>query len=234
MKMRVRYRSRQNDRLRGMLVQLHIDITTLHTPLPVFRRIDFDFENEGDNKNLINLSSPDTIPKEEKPAIQRTWKSVMWNPSSFRRYVIHHPPLWKMVYLMWSAPITKFWTFQIFYIIYLAFFSIAVLWPSCGNYMLDLIVCCWTSLLALESVHPAVRMRKEGYIRHNLSNEERPRLSRCPLTSYTCLPAPEISTIRLRATSSSSRHLDRNYGTIRKEWQKSMNYGRKERQENSS
>ncbi|GFY58908.1 transient receptor potential cation channel subfamily M member 3 [Trichonephila inaurata madagascariensis] len=42
-----------------------------------------------------------------------------------------------------------------------AFFSIAVLWPSCGNYMLDLIVCCWTSLLALESVHPAVRMRKK-------------------------------------------------------------------------
>ncbi|GFR24844.1 protein ced-11, partial [Trichonephila clavata] len=123
--------------------------------------IDFDSENEDDNKNLIKLSSPDTVPKEEKTAIQRTWKSVMWNPSSFRRYVIHHPPLWKMVYLMWSAPITKFWTFQIFYIIYLAFFSIAVLWPSCGNYMLDLIVCCWTSLLALESVHPAVRMRKK-------------------------------------------------------------------------
>ncbi|GIY75528.1 protein ced-11, partial [Caerostris darwini] len=48
-----------------------------------------------------------------------------------------------------------------FYIVYLAFFSIAVLWPSCGNYLLDLIVCIWTSLLALESVHPAVRMRKK-------------------------------------------------------------------------
>ncbi|GIY95575.1 transient receptor potential cation channel subfamily M member 3 [Caerostris extrusa] len=32
---------------------------------------------------------------------------------------------------------------------------------SCGNYLLDLIVCIWTSLLALESVHPAVRMRKK-------------------------------------------------------------------------
>ncbi|GFX68632.1 uncharacterized protein TNCV_1800451 [Trichonephila clavipes] len=39
MKMRVRNRSRQNDRLRGMLVQVHIDISPLHTPLPVFRRI---------------------------------------------------------------------------------------------------------------------------------------------------------------------------------------------------
>ncbi|GFS89728.1 uncharacterized protein TNCV_633211 [Trichonephila clavipes] len=39
MKMRVRYRSRQDDRLSGMLVQVHIDIRPLHTPLPVFRRI---------------------------------------------------------------------------------------------------------------------------------------------------------------------------------------------------
>ena len=29
------------------------------------------------------------------------------------------PPLWTMIYQMWNAPITKFWTFQLFYIIYL-------------------------------------------------------------------------------------------------------------------
>ncbi|XP_054723861.1 protein ced-11-like [Uloborus diversus] len=83
------------------------------------------------------------------------------SPSSFRRYAIHHPPIWKMMYLMWSAPITKFWTFQVFYVVYLALFSIAVMWQSCGNYHLDMTVCCWTSLIALESVHPAVRMRKK-------------------------------------------------------------------------
>ncbi|GFW22119.1 uncharacterized protein TNCV_1632491 [Trichonephila clavipes] len=37
--MRVLYRSRQNNRLRVMLVLVHIDITPPHTPLPVFRRI---------------------------------------------------------------------------------------------------------------------------------------------------------------------------------------------------
>ncbi|GFT97520.1 hypothetical protein TNCV_386911 [Trichonephila clavipes] len=37
--MRVLYRSRQNDRLRVMLILVHIDITPPHTPLPVFRRI---------------------------------------------------------------------------------------------------------------------------------------------------------------------------------------------------
>ncbi|GFW53819.1 uncharacterized protein TNCV_3939131 [Trichonephila clavipes] len=38
-RMRVRHRSRQDDRLRVMLVLVHIDITPPYTPLPVFRRI---------------------------------------------------------------------------------------------------------------------------------------------------------------------------------------------------
>ncbi|PRD34479.1 UNVERIFIED_CONTAM: hypothetical protein NCL1_14491 [Trichonephila clavipes] len=38
-RMRVLYRSRQNDCPRVMLVLVHIDITPTHTPLPVFRRI---------------------------------------------------------------------------------------------------------------------------------------------------------------------------------------------------
>ncbi|GFV85489.1 hypothetical protein TNCV_3773131 [Trichonephila clavipes] len=36
-RMQVRYRSRQNDRLRVMLVLVHIDITAPHTSLHVFR-----------------------------------------------------------------------------------------------------------------------------------------------------------------------------------------------------
>ncbi|GFT65061.1 hypothetical protein TNCV_2610931 [Trichonephila clavipes] len=39
MKMRVLSRSRQNDRLRVMLVLVHIAITPPHSPLPVFWRI---------------------------------------------------------------------------------------------------------------------------------------------------------------------------------------------------
>ncbi|XP_022706113.1 transient receptor potential cation channel subfamily M member 2-like isoform X2 [Varroa jacobsoni] len=61
------------------------------------------------------------------------------------------PPLWKMIYLMWSAPITKFWTFQMFYILYLLLFSVAVLLPSCGYQPLDLAVCIWTFLIAVET-----------------------------------------------------------------------------------
>lgn len=28
-------------------------------------------------------------------------------------FVDSQPPIWHMIYLMWSAPITKFWTFQV-------------------------------------------------------------------------------------------------------------------------
>lgn len=28
-------------------------------------------------------------------------------------FVHSQPPIWHMIYLMWSAPVTKFWTFQV-------------------------------------------------------------------------------------------------------------------------
>ncbi|XP_035207047.1 transient receptor potential cation channel subfamily M member-like 2 isoform X2 [Stegodyphus dumicola] len=67
-------------------------------------------------------------------------------------FVHSPPPIWQMIYLMWSAPITKFWTFQSLYIVYLGFFCMAVLWPSCGNKELDIIVCSWTSLIVIEYI----------------------------------------------------------------------------------
>ncbi|XP_071041740.1 transient receptor potential cation channel subfamily M member-like 2 isoform X2 [Parasteatoda tepidariorum] len=71
-----------------------------------------------------------------------------------------YPPLWKMIYWMWSAPITKFWVSHIFYILYLIVFSLAVIWPSCGNTTLDLAVCIWTSLIAFDSMHRLYALQK--------------------------------------------------------------------------
>uniref|UniRef100_A0A1W7RAU8 Protein ced-11 n=1 Tax=Hadrurus spadix TaxID=141984 RepID=A0A1W7RAU8_9SCOR len=68
-------------------------------------------------------------------------------------FVYYRPNIFRMIYLMWSAPITKFWTFQTFYIIYLAIFSLAVMWPSCGNWYLDIAVCSWTTLILIEIIH---------------------------------------------------------------------------------
>lgn len=67
-------------------------------------------------------------------------------------FIRQQPPLWKMIFLMWTAPITKFWTFQLFYIFYLALFSIAVIWPGCGNWFLDTAVCAWTALIVIEYI----------------------------------------------------------------------------------
>lgn len=67
-------------------------------------------------------------------------------------FIKRQPPLWKMIYLMWNAPITKFWTFQVFYIIFLGLFSLALIWPNCGNYYLDISVCLWTALILVEYV----------------------------------------------------------------------------------
>lgn len=63
------------------------------------------------------------------------------------------PPLHKMIYYMWTAPITKFWTFHTFYILYLAVFSMAVIWPSCGKPELDTGVVIWTALIVIENIH---------------------------------------------------------------------------------
>lgn len=62
------------------------------------------------------------------------------------------PPLLKMIILMWTAPITKFYTFQFFYIVYLLLFSYAVLLPSCGDPILDYTICVWTFLTLIESI----------------------------------------------------------------------------------
>ncbi|KAH8024834.1 hypothetical protein HPB51_001467 [Rhipicephalus microplus] len=48
----------------------------------------------------------------------------------------------------------------IFYIVYLALFSVAVLLPSCGNRYVDMAVCAWTALIALESARRTYVLHK--------------------------------------------------------------------------
>ena len=81
------------------------------------------------------------------------------------------PPVCEAIYILWSAPITKFWinlvsvislvsklverkfySFnKIFYIIYLSIFGLAVLWPGCGNIFVDTVVWFWTALICCET-----------------------------------------------------------------------------------
>ncbi|KAL3188840.1 hypothetical protein MRX96_003000 [Rhipicephalus microplus] len=68
------------------------------------------------------------------------------------------PAIYRMVYLVWSAPITKFWVHQIFYILFLGTMNIAVLWPSCGNKQLDTLCVTWIFLIGVEIVDRTCRL----------------------------------------------------------------------------
>lgn len=57
--------------------------------------------------------------------------------------------------VLWSAPITKFYTNFVAYIVFLAFFTLAVMWPSCGNLLLDCFVWFWTASIAFENTRVA-------------------------------------------------------------------------------
>ncbi|OWF47104.1 Transient receptor potential cation channel trpm [Mizuhopecten yessoensis] len=70
-----------------------------------------------------------------------------------------HLALWRRIQLLWSAPITKFWLTQALYFVYLGLFCLAVLWPTCGNLTLDLIVWLWTAVILTELV-------RRTYVKH--------------------------------------------------------------------
>ena len=72
-------------------------------------------------------------------------------------------PFWLKIQLLWTAPITKFWTAQAFYFIYLAIFCLATLWPTCGNFYLDLVLWSWTAVILMELVFRV-------YMKYKVSN----------------------------------------------------------------
>ena len=62
---------------------------------------------------------------------------------------------WEEIGVLWSAPITKFYTNFVAYLAYLSFFTLAVMWPSCGNLLLDCFVWFWTASIAFENTRVA-------------------------------------------------------------------------------
>lgn len=70
-------------------------------------------------------------------------------------FVNRQPPLWKMVHMMWCSPITKFYTSQVFYVIFLVIISLAALYPNCGSLWLDSTTLLWTLLIVMGQVRHA-------------------------------------------------------------------------------
>nr|XP_022342149.1 transient receptor potential cation channel subfamily M member 1-like isoform X1 [Crassostrea virginica] len=70
-------------------------------------------------------------------------------------------PIYLQFYYLWSAPITKFYVSQMFYLMYLTLFSYAVIIPSCGDFYIDLVVYFWTAMIWVEIIRKTVIKRKE-------------------------------------------------------------------------
>ncbi|CAF2382653.1 unnamed protein product [Rotaria sp. Silwood2] len=77
----------------------------------------------------------------------KTQKTTSSASKSDRKELSH----FEEVYVLWSAPITKFYTNFIAYLAFLCFFTLAVMWPSCGNILLDSIVWFWATSIAFEN-----------------------------------------------------------------------------------
>lgn len=88
-------------------------------------------------------------------------------PSSDEKSMNH----FEEIKVLWTAPITKFYTNFVAYIAFLSFFTLAVMWPSCGNLLLDCFVWFWTASIAFENTRVAyekycVSFQKQHFTLH--------------------------------------------------------------------
>ncbi|XP_054157620.1 protein ced-11-like [Oppia nitens] len=67
-----------------------------------------------------------------------------------KTYQLTNSSFFTTLYYLWTSPITKFWNHQFFYTFYLSIFSIAVLYPRCGHFYIDLVVDVWTFCLVVD------------------------------------------------------------------------------------
>lgn len=129
------------------------------------RRVDMDLKEDELEDDSCSDSSEDNRLPQSKSMLEKEFrkngkKSVGARlRTALRRKRKLKLPFWKQIYLLWSSPITKFWMTQVFYFIYLGIFSLAVLWPTCGNIFLDLIVWLWTLVIVTE-------IARRTYIKH--------------------------------------------------------------------
>ncbi|XP_052792596.1 transient receptor potential cation channel subfamily M member 2-like isoform X1 [Mya arenaria] len=110
---------------------------------------DEDEEEEDDILPHVTESTLKGLQAKKSDSIGIRLKSAVMNlPQKGKRHVPFH----QKIYLLWTAPITKFWTTQVFYFAFLGVFSLATIWPTCGNQYLDMTVWLWTMIIELELV----------------------------------------------------------------------------------
>lgn len=73
------------------------------------------------------------------------------------------PPLYTKIYYLWTAPITKFWLTQFFFLVYIMLYSYALLLPYCGKRVINLIILIWTVDLLLQDTYQFIYFKMKTY-----------------------------------------------------------------------
>ena len=93
---------------------------------------------------------------------------------------------WEEIKVLWTAPITKFYTNFVAYLAYLLFFTLAVMWPSCGHLLLDCFVWFWTASIAFENTRVAYEKYCVSIVIDLNDRHRQPSPSPSPKAVYRC------------------------------------------------
>uniref|UniRef100_K1QLE0 Protein ced-11 n=1 Tax=Magallana gigas TaxID=29159 RepID=K1QLE0_MAGGI len=128
---------------------LRVDFEHKHSKV-----VDNDISDSDDEEEDENLPTSKSLLQNELERFKKRKKLTVRRrlQSAFQKQVEKEIPLWKKIYLLWSAPITTFWVTQTMYFCFLGLFCLAVLWPTCGNFYLDLTLWLWTSIILIDLV----------------------------------------------------------------------------------
>ena len=85
----------------------------------------------GDTIETIFITKPTEMVTKNIDTVVRQGKHYSTIIRQRELLIRRQPPIWTMIYHMWTAPITKFWTFQLFYIIFLGKGLISRIHNSC-------------------------------------------------------------------------------------------------------
>ncbi|CAG5136881.1 unnamed protein product, partial [Candidula unifasciata] len=101
--------------------------------------------------------SRDKSPKQESRLFLKNY--IRTTRSYFMDDPYRSPPFWKMIYYLWTAPISKFWVNQLFIMLYLALFALALMVPYCGNKYLNIVLCGWTAIRFIENALRTIQLK---------------------------------------------------------------------------
>ncbi|OQV20963.1 hypothetical protein BV898_05038 [Hypsibius exemplaris] len=92
-------------------------------------------------------------------------------PKSGVTPVLSFPSFPGMIYAVWSAPLVKFWTWFISYVMFLILIGVDMMTPACTNFSLDIAVFIWATLILVDLTlrtiqHYLWRKRRQPVIRN--------------------------------------------------------------------